>query len=70
MFDEITHPGFILLGSSSKKKSDAISSIREQENGDTLKTIKKAKLIKTLKKGLLELKLGANKNLRNYSLEK
>lgn len=41
--------------------------LSEQENGDIFTTINKAKLIKTLKKDLLELRLGANKI---YSLQK
>jgi len=44
--------------------------LSEQENGDTFTTINKAKLLKTLKKDLLELKLGANTTIKIYNLEK
>lgn len=44
--------------------------LSKQENGDIFTTINKEKLIKTLKKDLLELTLGANTTMKIYSLEK
>lgn len=44
--------------------------ISEQKNENTFTTLNKAKLIKTLKEDLLELKLGANTTMKIYSPEK
>lgn len=61
---------FHTSGKQQQPKKKKQSHLSEQKNGHTFTTINKPKLIKTVKKDILEPKLGANAVMKIYGLEK